>query len=99
VPELRRRHSGDRVPTVLPVRNHPWPSHCWQPPVAADILPASRGRSGKSSRLWANRSSRRRSPRLAAHLPAGASSCSRTFDRATFQASPDELPAIDIHSL
>jgi hypothetical protein len=50
VPELRRRHPADRVQTVLPVRNHPWPSHCWQPPVAADILSAIRGRSGKSSR-------------------------------------------------
>jgi hypothetical protein len=38
----------------LPVRNHPWPSHCWQPPVAADILPAIQGRSGRSSRTWAN---------------------------------------------
>jgi hypothetical protein len=32
VPELRRRYPADRVQTVLPVRNHPWPSHCWQPP-------------------------------------------------------------------
>jgi len=58
VPELRRRHPADRVQTVLPVRNHPWPSHCWQPPVAADILSAIRGRSGKSLRILANRSSR-----------------------------------------
>jgi hypothetical protein len=78
MPELRRRHPADRVQTVLPVRNHPWPSHCWQPPVAADILLASRGRSGRSSRLWANRSSHHRCHRLVAHLPTGASSCRRT---------------------
>ncbi|MFM8435254.1 MAG: hypothetical protein ACKOBP_07930 [Planctomycetia bacterium] len=31
--------------------------------------------------------------------PTGDSSCRSTFDRAIFQASPDELPVIDIHSL
>jgi hypothetical protein len=34
--------------TFLPVRNHPWPSRCWQPPVAADFLSASQGRSESS---------------------------------------------------
>ena len=48
VPHPRRRHPADRTQTVLPMQNHPWPSHCWQPPVAADILSAIRGRSGRS---------------------------------------------------
>jgi hypothetical protein len=34
-----------------------------------------------------------------ARRPTGESSCRPTFDRAIFQASPDELPDIDIHSL
>ena len=34
-----------------------------------------------------------------ARPPTGESSCRSTFDRAIFQASPDELPVIDIHSL
>ena len=46
-----------------------------QPPVATDILPASRGRSGKSSRTWASRSSHHPSRRPGAHQPTGASSC------------------------
>ena len=33
------------------------------------------------------------------HELAGASSCKSTFDRAFFQASPDDLPVIAIHSL
>jgi|LakMenEpi03Aug12_release.lakeMendotaPanAssembly.Ray.scaffolds.fasta_scaffold274675_2 hypothetical protein len=37
VPELRRRHPADRIQTAFRVRNHPWPSHSWQPPVAADF--------------------------------------------------------------
>jgi hypothetical protein len=48
-PWVWRRHPADRVQAVLPVRNHLWPSHCRQPPVAADILSAIRGRSGTSS--------------------------------------------------
>jgi hypothetical protein len=59
----------------------------------------SRARSGRFSPTWANRSSRRRSRRLAGRPPTGASSCRCTFDRDVFQSSPDELPAIDIHSL
>jgi hypothetical protein len=58
------------------VRNHPWPSHCWQPPVAADILSAIRGPPADWGEL------------VQAH-----------DDRDVFQASPDDLPAIDIHSL
>ena len=46
-----------------------------QPPVATDILPASRGRSGKSSRTWANRLSHHPSHRPGARPPTGASSC------------------------
>jgi hypothetical protein len=61
--------------------------------------PRSRGRSGRSSRIWANRSSLRQSLPPAARPPTGESSCRSTFDRAIFQASPVELPAIDIHSL
>ena len=38
-------------------------------------------------------------PPLAGRPPTGAYSCRSTFDRAIFQSSPDELPAIDIHSL
>jgi len=37
-------------------------------------------------------------PRHLAQKP-GPSSSRSTFDRAIFQASPDELPDIDIHSL
>jgi hypothetical protein len=58
-----------------------------------------RGRSGRSSRIWANRSSLRQSLPPVARRPTGASSCRSTFDRAIFQSSPDELPDIDIHSL
>ena len=47
-PKLRRRHPADRVQTAFRARNHPWPSHSWQPPVAADFLSASRDRSGRS---------------------------------------------------
>jgi len=40
---------------------------------------------------------------VARHLPrrppTGVSSSRSTFDRDVFQSSPDELPAIDIHSL
>ena len=43
VPSVRRRHPADRVQTAFRVRNHPWPSHSWQPPVAADFLSAIRG--------------------------------------------------------
>jgi hypothetical protein len=34
-----------------------------------------------------------------ARRPTGESSCRGTFDRAIVQASPDELPVIDIRSL
>ena len=61
--------------------------------------PRPPGRSERSSRTWANRSNRRRSLPPMARPPTGASSCKSTFDRDIFQASPDELPAIDIHSL
>jgi len=62
-------------------------------------LHPSRGRSGRSSRIWANRSSLRQSLPPAARPPTGERSCRSTFDRAIFQASPEELPVIDIHSL
>ena len=46
----------------------------------------------------ANRSSLRQSLPPVARPPTGESSARSTFDRAIFQASPDELPDIDIHS-
>ena len=64
VPSVRQRYPADRMQTSLRVRNHPWPSHSWQPPVAADFLSASRGRSGRSSRTWASRWSLRPSRRV-----------------------------------
>jgi hypothetical protein len=36
---------------------------------------------------------------LVVRRPTGESPCRSTFDWAIFQASPDELPDIDIHSL
>jgi hypothetical protein len=95
VPELRRRHPADCLQTAFRVRNHPWPSHSWQPPVAADFLSASRGRSGKFSHTSANRSNRRRSP----PPTAWGELVQAHDDREAVQVSPDELPAIDIHSL
>jgi hypothetical protein len=47
----------------------------------------------------ANRSNHLASRRPVVRRPTGESSCRSTFDRAIFQASPDELPVIDIHSL
>ena len=41
VPGVWRRHPADRLQTAFRVRNHPWPSHSWQPPVAADFLSAN----------------------------------------------------------
>jgi len=78
VPGVWWRHPAHRVQTVLPVRNHPWPSHCWQPPVASDILSASRGRSGRSWHISANRSNHRPSLPPVAHRPTGESSCRST---------------------
>ncbi|RLS79788.1 MAG: hypothetical protein DWI03_00965 [Planctomycetota bacterium] len=88
----RRRHPADRVRTVLPVRNHPWPSHSWQPPVATDILSASRGRSGKSSRILANRSSRYQCRPLVARPPTGASSCRSMTIATSFKPRPTNCP-------
>jgi len=62
-------------------------------------LRPSLGRSGRSSRTSANHSSLRQSRRPVARPPTGPSSFRSTFDRSVFQASPDELPVIDIHSL
>jgi hypothetical protein len=62
-------------------------------------LHPSRGRSGGSSRIWANRPSLRQALPPVARPPTGESSCRSTFDWAIFQASPVELPDIDIHSL
>ena len=47
----------------------------------------------------ANRSSLRPSLPPMVRRPTGESPCRSTFDRAIFQASPGELPVIDIHSL
>ena len=62
---LRWRHPADCVQTAFRVRNHPWPSYSWQPPVAADFLSANQGRSGRFRPTSANRSNR-----LRFHLPA-----------------------------
>jgi hypothetical protein len=99
VPSVWRRHPADRLQTAFRVRNHPWPSHSWQPPVAADFLSASRGRSERSSRTWANHSNRRRCRPPAARPPTHAELVQVHDERDIFQTSPDELPAIDIHSL
>ena len=48
VPGVRWRHPTHRAETAFRVRNHPWPSHSWQPPVAADFLSANRGPSKKN---------------------------------------------------
>jgi hypothetical protein len=87
-----RRHPADRVQTAFRVRNHPWPSHSWQPPVAADFLSASRGRSGKSSRILANRSSHHRCRPLVARPPTGASSCRSMTSATSFKPRPTNCP-------
>ena len=74
VPSVRRRHPADRLQTAFRVLNHPWPSHSWQPPLAADFLSASRSRSGRSSRILANRSSRHQSQPRGALRATGTSS-------------------------
>jgi hypothetical protein len=67
---------------------------------AADMLAwENSGFSVRSSPTWVNHSNRRRCRPHAARPPTGASSSRSTFDRDIFQASPQELPAIDIHSL
>jgi len=48
---------------------------------------------------WRTARAAARVSRPRARRPTGVSSCRPTFDRAIFQASPDELPVIDIHSL
>ena len=94
MPELWRRHPADCLQTAFRVRNHPWPSHSWQPPVAADFLSASRGRSGKSSRILANRSSRHRCRPLVARPPTGASSCRSTTVATSFKPRPTICPQL-----
>ena len=88
----RGRHPADRVQTAFRARNHPWPSHSWEPPVAADFLSASRGRSGRSSRIWVNRSSRLPSLPPAARPPTGASSRRRTTIKRSFKRRPTSCP-------
>ena len=85
VPSMQRRHPADRVQTAFRVRNHPWPSHSWQPPVAADFLSASQGRSGRSSPTWVNRSNRRRCRLLVARPPTGPNSCKPTTTGISFR--------------
>ena len=74
------------------VRNHPWTSHSWQPPVAADILSASRGRSGKSSHILANRLSRHRCRPLAGRPPTGPSSCRSMTIATSCKPRPTNCP-------
>jgi len=64
--------------------------------VALSRCPARTTPPGQAS---ANHSNRRRSRQPAARPPTPASSCEPSFDRDIFQASPDELPGIDIRSL
>jgi hypothetical protein len=92
VRRIRSRHAADRVHLVLPMRDHPWPSHCWQPPVATDILSASRGRSRRSSRIWTNRSSRHPSRPHGAHPPTGASSCRPMTTATSCKRHPTNCP-------
>ena len=92
MPSVRWRHPADCVQTVLPVRNHPWPSHCWKPPVAADILSAIRGRSGRSSRILANRSSRHQSQPRGALRPTGTSSFRPRTTAMSFKPRPTSCP-------
>ena len=88
VPSVRRRHPADRLQTAFRVRNHPWPSHSWQPPVAADLLSASQGRSGRSSRIVANRSSRHQSQPRGALRPTGTSSFRPRTTATSFKPRP-----------
>jgi hypothetical protein len=95
----RRRYSADRVQTALRLRHHPWPSHSWQPPVAADFLSANL------------RPIRKVLTHLGEPLEPPPVSPARGpptdwgelvqvhDDRAIFQGRIDELPDIDIHSL
>jgi hypothetical protein len=98
VPGVRRRYPADRVQTAFRVRNHPWRT-LGNLRLLRTSCPRTRGRSGRSSRIWANRSSLRQSLLPVARPPTGESSSRSTFDRAIFQASPFELPVIDVHSL
>jgi hypothetical protein len=92
VPSVWRRHPADRLQTAFRVRNHPWPSHSWQPPVAADFLSANRGRSARSSRTWANHSNRRRCRPPAARPPTGASSCKSMMNATSFRRRQTSCP-------
>jgi len=89
VPSLRRRHPADRVQSAFRVRNHPWPSHSWQPPVAADFLSASPGRSGRFSPTWVNHSHRRRCRLLVARPPTHAELVQMHDDREALQGRID----------
>ena len=92
---LRRRHPADCVQTAFRVRNHPWPSHSWQPPVAADFLSANQGRSGRFCPTLANRSNRLRFLPHVARLPTGANSCRCTTTATSFKRHmPITRPAV-----
>ena len=73
------------------------PNDCRQEP--AHVEPEVRKRA--KARMASPRVQRRLRQSLlpAARPPTGESSSRSTFDRAIFQASPVELPDIDIHSL
>jgi len=78
--------------------------YCARPPFALERLSVTRDASGYASKVryvlprhkaaaWAGPGRGRKSIRP------GASGVQAHDDRAIFQSSPDELPAIDIHSL
>jgi hypothetical protein len=92
VPSVWRRHPADRLQTAFRVRNHPWPSHSWQPLVAADFLSANQGRSERSSRTWANRSNHQRSRPPAARPPTGASWFRSTTTATSFRSRHTTCP-------
>jgi len=62
-------------------------------------LHQSQGRSGRSSHILANRSSRHQSQPRGALRPTGTSSCRSRTTATSFKRRIDELHAIDIHSL
>jgi len=90
--KLRRLRPADRVQAALRVRNHPWPSHSWQPPLAADILPANQGRSARSCPILAYRSSHHQSRRSVDRPPTGASSCRSMTTAERFRRRPTSCP-------
>jgi hypothetical protein len=81
------------------VRNHPWPSHSWQPAVAADFLSAN---PGPIRKILTHLGEPLEPPPIspARGPPTDWGELVHVHDdRDIFQGRIDELPAIDIHSL